>query len=209
MKNLIFILLFLFSFNLPSQNIVNIQITEITPTKVDVTLYPTYNETSVLSNVVFTLKWRNNQNIALGNPQSVNSLSMMKSGPVLTNGNWKYQIYNGLSFVSTNISQPITISIPKSGSGRPTIATDAFVNNIMVNGAYYVSIGGQDVTGQILAAKSLEIETDTVQNNLQYKMYYDQKLNQFLFEFNGVFYTTIGQKIVILDRTNLFLVKKN
>jgi hypothetical protein len=78
----------------------------------------------------------------------------------------------------------------------------------MVNGAYYVSIGGQDVTGQILAAKSLEIETDTVQNNLQYKMYYDQKLNQFLFEFNGVFYTTIGQKIVILDRTNLFLVKK-
>lgn len=204
MKKLILLFLFLFSFNLHSQNIVNAQITQMTESYIDVTLYPAIYENSVLSNVVFTLKWRNNQNISLGEPDLINSLLIKKSGPGLTNGNWKYQIYCGFSFVATEIKQSIIIRIPKSGNANLIIATDDFVKNIMINGDYYVSIGGQDVTGEILEAKSFDYE----ENYNEYKMYFDQKFNRFLFEVNGVFLTTFGQRIEILDRTNLLLVKK-
>jgi hypothetical protein len=204
MKKLILLFLFLFSFNLHSQNIVNAQITQMTESYIDVTLYPAIYENSVLSNVVFTLKWRNNQNISLGEPDIINSLLIKKSGPVLTNGNWKYQIYCGFSFVATEIKQSIIIRIPKSGNANLIITTDDFVKNIMINGDYYVSIGGQDVTGEILETKSFNYE----ENYNEYKMYFDQKFNRFLFEVNGVFLTTFGQRIEILDRTNLLLVKK-
>lgn len=204
MKKIFLILLTLISFDLFSQNNVNAEITKITSSYVDVTLYPAIYESSVLSNVVFTLKWKNNQAISLGEPELIHSLLITKSGPVLTNGNWKYQIYCGFSFTKTEIGQPIIIRIPKSGSGNLTIATDNFVKNIMINGNYYVSIGGQDVTGEILEAKSVQFE----QTTNQYKMYFDQKNNRFLFEVNGVFLTTFGQRVEILDRIDLHLVKK-
>lgn len=208
MRKLVLCLLLLSTIKSQSQNIVNAKITQITSSNISVTLYPSYYENSILSNVVFSLKWRNNQNIVLGNPQTANSLAVTKSGPVLTDGAWKYQIYNGLSFTATDIAQPITINIPKSGNGKPIIANDNFINGTMINGSYYVSIGGQDVTGQILTTKSLEDEQDKQDETSQYKMYYNTVTNQFLFEVNGVFLTTVGQRVTVLDKTNLRLVKK-
>jgi len=208
MKKLVLFLLLLLTIKSQSQNIVNAKITQITSSNISVTIYPSYYQNSILSNVVFSLKWRNNQNIALGNPQPVNSLAVIKSGPILTDGTWKYQIYNGLSFTATDIAQPIIINIPKSGTGKPVIANDNFINDTMINGSYYVSIGGQDVTGQILVTKSLEDEQDKQDETSQYKMYYNTVTNQFLFEVNGIFLTTVGQRVAVLDRTNLRLVKK-
>jgi hypothetical protein len=203
MNKVLLIFLMLLSVNVFSQNIVNAKITQITSSYIDVTLYPSIYETSVLSNVVFTLKWENKQNISFGEPQLDNSLIVKKSGPVLTNDTWKYQIFCGFSFVITNIGQPIIIRIPKSGNANLIVATDEFVKNIMVNGDYYVSIGGQDVTGEILEGKSIEFEETN-----QHKMYFDQRFNRFLFEVNGVFLTTLGQYIDVQDKTNLILVKK-
>jgi len=205
MKKLFLLFLFFIPVIIKSQNIVDIKITQTSSSFVDVVLYPSYGEYSILSNVVFTLKWKNNQNISLGNPQLNGPLAVKKSGPVLTNNDWKYQIYSGFSFIPTLINQPIKISIPKSGNGNLIIAEENFVDNISVNGGYYVSIGGEDVTGKILNTKIVNSEQEETN---QRKMFYSLDLKQFLFEVNGVFITTIGQKVNIFDRTTLILIKK-
>lgn len=205
MKKIFLLFSLLISITVYSQNSVDIKITEITSNFVNIELTPAFYENSVLSNIVFTLRWKNNENLSLGNPQSTELFSISKSGPILTNGIWKYQIYSGLGFTPSLIGQSITLSIPKSGNGKIVIASDEFINNIINNGNYYVSIGGQDVTGEILNNKIVDLQSNSSD---QRKLYYSQELNQFLFEINGEFTTTLGHKINILDKTTLVLIKK-
>lgn len=205
MKKIFLLFSLLISITVYSQNSVDIKITEITSNSVNIELTPAFYENSVLSNIVFTLRWKNNKNLSLGNPQSTELFSISKSGPILTNDIWKYQIYSGLGFTPSLIGQSITLSIPKSGNGKIVIASDEFINNIINNGNYYVSIGGQDVTGEILNNKIVDLQSNS---SNQRKLYYSQELNQFLFEINGEFTTTLGHKINILDKTTLVLIKK-
>lgn len=153
MNQLILKLLFsllLITSPLISYNQVDIKLTTDTTTYSEVVLYPHGFQQSVLSCVVFTIKWENKYNIALGNPGFNPLIIILRSGPVHSDGKYKYQIFAGFGFTSFLIGNPITIRIPKAGNGYVEIANDTFISSIEINGEYYVSIGGEDNTGVIL-----------------------------------------------------------
>lgn len=205
MKKLILVLLLLVSISFVSaQNIVDIKLTNLTPNNCQITLYPTYQETSVLSNVVFTLRWKATQNIVLGNPQSTNLITIIKSGPVRTNNGWKYQIYSGCGLASDIIPQSIVLNIPRSGIGKLTISNDSYLQQLSVNGEYYVSIGGQDVTGNVLTTKEFELTED--QSSII--LYFDPLSQQFYIKRDEIFYNLLGKKVILFDKSQLLKVYK-
>jgi hypothetical protein len=181
------LLSFLLVTSASGQNVVDIKITDNTDEYCELTLYPQYSETSILSCVVFTLKWKNYYNIAFDN--SFLSIPIYKSGPTLTDKNWKYQIFYGLGYQTINISKPIVIKISKSGNGLLIIADDEFINQLYVNGAYYVSIGGIGVTGEILYSEENKNNNDSIY------MYYDPQLQQYIIIRDNKKMTLLGQRI--------------
>jgi hypothetical protein len=171
-----------------------------TADKCQVTLVPAVGQTSILSNVVFTLKWKATENLAFGEPEPNSMITINKSGSIHIAGGWKYQIYSGCGLVAGLIEQPIVVNIPKSGAASVTISNDDFLD--MVNGRYYVSIGGEDSTGLILTNKSSSPQ--------EYKitLYYDPLLNRFLIKRESEYFTIAGQRVLLLDTTQLIVVRK-
>jgi hypothetical protein len=205
MKKLLLSLLLLVNvFSISGQNVVDIKITNITSTYCEVTLYPSQSQTSILSNVVFTLKWKNSSNLSFGNPTPNSEITILPSGPILINESWKYQIYYGIGFIPTNINNSIIIRIPKSGKGAISITNDNFVNQLSINGAYYVSIGGQDVTGNILTNKNIELEEPSL-----IIMYFDPSSKQFYIKRENEYYNMVGQKVILFNINELIIVHKN
>lgn len=206
MKKLILAILLLVSNSFVfAQNTVDIRLTSLTSTNCQITLYPSFSETSVLSNVVFTLRWRSNRNIAVSNPPTNNQIPIARSGPVRTSGSWRYQVYSGVGLQTGLISQPIVINIPRSGSGEITIAVDSYVEQISVNGKFYVSVGGQNVTGTVLSAARVQ-QTEPQFNPVL--MYYNPLTKQFYIKQEGEYYNMTGQKVVIYNPDELMLVRK-
>lgn len=149
LKTIISLILVIFT-TINGYNQVDIKITTDTTTYSEITLYPHYFQNSVLSCVVFTLKWENKYPIAFGNPEFNSLINVIRSGSVHSDGRYKYQIFAGFGFTSFLIGNPIVIRIPKSGMGVIEIANDSFISSIEINGEYYISIGGEDQTGIIL-----------------------------------------------------------
>jgi hypothetical protein len=206
MKKLILALLLLVSTSFVSaQNIVNIKLTSLTSNNCQVTLYPAYQETSILSNVVFTLRWKATQNIVLGDPQSTSLITITKSGPVRINNGWKYQIYSGCGLISGIIPQSITLNISRSGIGKLTISNDSYLQQLSVNGEYYVSIGGQNVTGNILTTREFELEEEQSSSII---MYLDPLTRQFYVKKDGIYYDIVGRKVTIFNENELVIVRK-
>ncbi len=203
MKTLLTIITLLLSINLFSQNLVDIKITDVTPTFIEITLYPAYDQVSVLSNVVFTLKWKSNQNMALGEPLSNDIIYIYKSGQVITNDKNKYQIFAGFGMTTIDIKEPFAIRIPKTGNAKITISNDAFVRNIFVNGEFYVSIGGENVTGKIL--EPVPGSSDT---NSTVRLFYDQNTDQTLIEKDGIYTNTLGQRVIVVNPSRLLFLEK-
>ena len=146
MRFIILLTFFLLNHSLFSQQKVNIERTALNSTNCQISLYLNNNETAVLSNVTFTLSWRStSRNITLGGASS--TISLAKSGPVRINGNRRYQTYTGVGTNSIELSSPIVINISRTGQGEIIIANDSYVSQKTINGKYYVSIGGANVTG--------------------------------------------------------------
>jgi hypothetical protein len=211
MKNVLWIALLLLSILSYGQNSVDVQQVSQTSTTYQIKLIPNQYQTSVLSNVVFTLRWRTSQNIAIGNPSSNNYVAIYKSGPVRSNSGWNYQVYSGFGFTTVNINQEIQISIPKSGRGKIYISDDTFTNQI--NGSYYVSIGGENVTGSILSTSNLQGSTaKQVQEIDEFEstiiLYFDPFSRQFYMKREGVFYDVLGRKANINNVDVLIEVRK-
>jgi len=203
LRTFLIILLFVFNNNIFSQNIVDVRITRITNSNIEITLFPQQQQYSILSNVVFTLTWRTNRILSLGTPIANSSISMIKSGPVLTNGNMRYQVFSGVGLISNNIQNGIKIVIPKTGTSSISIANNNFIKNILVNGGYYVSIGGVDVTGSILTTKSTDIEENSTFDSDGVKLYYSRNISLMLIKKNGEFITLLGQKIEGINENDL------
>jgi hypothetical protein len=213
MRTLLLSLLLLMSTSfITAQNNVDIKLTDLTPTNCQITLYPSASETSVLSNVVFTLRWRSNKNIAFNNPSNNNLISINKSGPVRINGNWKYQTFSGCGLQTGLINNPIIFNIPRSGMGIVHIAVDSYVEQQSVNGKYYVSIGGEDVTGNTVATTKNSANTDYIDNLAEEPnpviMYYDPSSSQFLVKREGVYFTMVGQRVAVRNEQDLIVVRK-
>jgi hypothetical protein len=132
------------------------------------------------------------------------TMALVKSGPVHISGGWKYQIYSGLGFISIPIGQPISITIPKSGTGKVSLTSDPYIEQL--NGEYYVAVGGEDVTGVILTQKQLEIQEFP---DLEVTLYLDPATFQFYIKREKQYYDLLGQKVTIRDEERLLQVRKN
>lgn len=197
----------LLSLRLLGQQVVNIELTSLTSTNCQITLYPSVYEVNTLSNVVFTLKWRSSRNITFSNPAPTSAIAIVKSGPVRLNGARKYQTFYGCGLQATQLGQPIIINIPRSGTGSVEIAVDSYVEQQAVNGKFYVSVGGQSATGGLVSTRSLSVSE--IGEDLPIIMYYDTILRQFYVLRDGNFYNMVGQRVTLNDTTNLIVVHKS
>lgn len=189
---------------------VDIQLVENAPDYTRVELLPTAEWNSILSNVVFTLKWPVGQTVTLGTP-TVNPAytSMLPSGTLWVSGGFTYQVYAGFGFDAELITpdQPIVITIPKEGTYTPQIANDPFVQSSQVNGEFYVSIGGLNVTGDILLPTSVrELKTIAYQDGPTSIIFFSPLLNQLAIYRDGKYYDMVGQQLQINKTDELIRV---
>jgi hypothetical protein len=201
MKNVLVSLLLLVSPSLVfSQNQVDIELINAT-NECQITLYPSIDESSILSNVVFSLKWKADQDILLSDPQSTDLISITKSGPVHSEDGWNYQIYSGCGFTFGNI-RDIKLNIPKWGDGEIILADDNYIKQVDVNGEYYVSIGGKNATGQIINTKN------TFGDEYYVTMFMEPITRQLYVKRNNNYYDITGKKVMIYNTTDLIVVRK-
>lgn len=182
-----------------AQNRVDIQLTNPTSAIYEVTLIPNESTTGILSNVVFALKWKTGQIQSIGEPTPLSIIQIRKSGSIKKWGEWEYQLYSGCGFVNGPI-ESFTVAITYVGSGQVVIAEDDFTKQ--ENGQYYVSIGGQEVTGFIVGVKSNEQDPNPI------TLYYDRLLGRFYVKRDGVFYDLAGQRVIMFNESELVIVRK-
>lgn len=187
-----------------AQNKVDVELIN-NPTNCELNFYIPNSEVSLLSNITFTLRWKSSENIFLGIPQPTNLIAINKSGQTHTIGGWTYQIYSGYGFTPGLIPQLVSIVIPKTGKGNITISNDYFVSRPNINGSYYVSINGQDVTGDVLIAKDAE----SIDEPLPIIMYFDPFTKQFYLKKDGIYYDMIGQRVTPYNTTELIVIRKH
>jgi len=205
MNKLLVVMMLALGLRLAAQERVDIEVVNTAPNQPClVVLHPDQQGDQVLSNLVFTLKWKTGYRLALGRVlQSPIPLSAV--GRPVISGRYTYQTYVGLGFdsVEFNRNQPIRILIDKQGVGKVVVATDYLVHQLAFNGGYYISAGGVDITGDVLDSE------DSSQTNPANgaTLYFDPITNQLLVERGGVFRTLLDQQVRVVDRTQLRLVR--
>lgn len=143
-------LAFLTSFgqSVPEVNIQSIK----NDNRLEIKLSPDGEFDQVLSSLVFTLKWNNSYEIG-DLDLSYSSYNVFKSGDQITNGEYTYQVYVGfgMSQMSENgMSLDPTCPLGSfiiNPKGDYVIINDGITD--LINGNYYVSLNGEDMTGEI------------------------------------------------------------
>ncbi len=115
----------------------------------------------LVSSIVFTIRWSDASGATLGlvaqqSPQSF-YLPTGKSGPMQTDGGYRYQIFAGVSLVTLLDAETawvggeeiVLCQIPVNGSAYFEIVNDAWTGDVGHNGDYYISLNGQNRTGSI------------------------------------------------------------
>lgn len=125
----------------------------------EVRLRPTESFTGVVSAVVFTIRWENNGGGALSELEQKRAPQMYlpttRSGPVTQDGPYSYQIYAGfgmdlmedLDFAWEAGKEYTIANIPVAPGARYELVNDDWTREN--NGDYYLSLGGEDRTGEI------------------------------------------------------------
>ena len=207
MKKMIMVTMFLVTslIAMGQGNKVNIQLVDSPQEVCKILLWPQQVETGALSNLVFTLKWKTNQQVALGQVLRA-PVPVRRVGQPIINGQYTYQVYVGLGFdqMDFNADQPDTVLIDRTGSGEVTIAADAFSNSLEYNGQYYISIGGYDVTGDVLQLAGNRLDHP---RRTYYRLYYDTATQQILVEHDSVFTNTLNQQVQVVDKAKLHLIR--
>ncbi len=115
----------------------------------------------VFSNIVFTLRWPQNAGASLGEviqqKAATTYMPLQASGPVRQNGDYNYQVYTGFGMETVGSTggnwrageEYIIGFIPYTGKAEFHISDDEFTRDLNTNGAYYISLGGHDRTGNI------------------------------------------------------------
>lgn len=196
------------SLTLLAQERVDIELINTPPDQpCQILLWPQQPDDAVLSNIVFTLKWKTGYRLALGGVLE-SPIPLSPVGASIDIGRYSYRTYTGIGMDSVRFhhKQPIVILVDKQGVGKVMIATDEFLERPAFNASYYISVGGRDVTGVVIEPTNNPfVEQHTTDNTPI--MYYDQERRQMLTEKNGVFRTLLGQPVIVLNKTQLQLVK--
>ena len=188
---------------------VDIRVAEVTTDNVLVQLSTDTTWNSILSSIVFTMKWPVGQGSMFQQPvMDPPHASISASGDVWVNNGYMYQVYAGFGFSAVNIQPavPISINIGKEGSFNPEIADDLFVFQDTVNGAFYISIGGQDVTGSVLdpllPTSVIRIDKPEQLSNL----FWDPLSSQLLILQDSSYFTLLGKWVSVPDKFKLVSV---
>lgn len=135
----------------------------VLPTQqVEVRMRPDGPFSSLFSSEVFTVRWLDTGEQGLGaisqDPEYFVCVPVSKSGPEQVSGIYRYQIFQGSSLttfadaeLNWEADQEYVIAriAILNGSGFFEIVNDEWTGEITNNGDYYVSLEGQDRTGEI------------------------------------------------------------
>jgi hypothetical protein len=145
-----------------AQEAVDITLRPGTDGNLEVLMVPREDFDGIFSSLVFTLRWDATTGATLGKPVQndveMASLALERSGSVHSEGSMNYQIYSGLGMQTLadagrtwEAGTEYTIAtIPVVGGASVELVNDAWTSEERNNGDYYVSLGGQDLTGNIL-----------------------------------------------------------
>lgn len=143
---------------------VDITLVDVGNNDMEVRIRPDGDFDEFFSSLSFTIRWETASGADLGNVvQTIPELIYMpviKSGPQVDDNGYRYQVFFGLG--STPLNQvgvawtagtEVTIMTISAinGSGLFEIVNDAWTSDVNNNGDFYVSLNGQDRTGQIYA----------------------------------------------------------
>lgn len=130
MKKIITFVLFIVNSLLFAQQKIDIQLTEATSDCYELALIPSITQNTVLSSLVFTLKWSDTYSLFIGNGSTNQGLYINKVGIQHNFGGYNYQTYEYTGLQSVNISD-VKIIIPKIGNGNIEIVDkDEFTYNL-------------------------------------------------------------------------------
>ncbi len=194
MKNtLLVIALSLLSFLVAAQS-VDIELMEQDAVRTVIHLTPNVTTNAILANVVFTLQWPQvgYGPMLLGTPSCDITTFELVGEPQAHMGS-VYQVLVSLEVGSTSLyeGQPVIITIPLSGTAPLSIAGDQYTDSVL-NGKFYVSLGGQDATGSILFNQSTGITSPSSDSS----WYYDIDTRQLLIKRDTRFFNLLGEQVI-------------
>ena len=141
---------------------VDIGLFESADNMLEVRLNPHQDFDGIVSNVLFTVRWSADKNYSFGNifqDQAVVSyIPILKSGDVVQDGDFKYQVFFGTGMLSmSNIAQNWTANselvlmrIPvNTNQGVFEIVEDSWTAKEESNANFFCSLGGKNATGAI------------------------------------------------------------
>jgi hypothetical protein len=127
-----------------------------------VSMVPRSDFDGIFSALVFTLRWDASTGATLGEPVQSDlasaTMPMEEAGDVHQEGNTNYQVYAGFGMQRLADAgssweagkEYLIATIPVEGGAKVELVNDAWTGQERNNGDYYVSLGGQDLTGNIL-----------------------------------------------------------
>jgi hypothetical protein len=128
----------------------------------EVRVVPRSDFDGIFSALVFTLRWDATTGATLGRPVQddveMATIAVERSGQVHNEGNTNYQIYAGFGMQrladagrTWEAGKEYTVAtIPVEGGANVELVNDGWTGQDVNNGDFYVSLGGQDLTGNIL-----------------------------------------------------------
>ena len=168
------------SFSISAQSTVDIGLFQNSEGMLEVKVRPQSDFNGIFSSLVFALRYDKNSDVQLGvatQPVATASyMSVARSGAVHENGDLAYQVYAGFGFQNMQEigahweagKEYTVLTVPVSGKAVVELVNDAWTNEVKNNADFYVSLGGQDLTGTIYRslanADGLE-NTVTIQPN--------------------------------------------
>lgn len=142
--------------------IVDITLAPLESGSVQVRLRPDGNFSGLVSSLVFTVRWLDADGASLGGVSQVSPANFFmpfsKSGPEQVDGIYRYQVFAGFSLVTLEDLETAWVGAEEviigevAVNGGPSlfeIVNDDWTGDINNNGDYYISLNGQDRTGEI------------------------------------------------------------
>lgn len=141
---------------------VDITLAPLESGSVQVRLRPDANFNGLVSSLVFTVRWLDADGASLGGVSQISPANFFipfgKSGSEQVSGIYRYQVFAGFSLVTLEDLETFWVGGEEvvigevAVNGGPSlfeIVNDDWTGDINNNGDYYISLNGQDRTGEI------------------------------------------------------------
>lgn len=142
--------------------LVDIALAPLESGALEVRLRPDGDFDGLVSSLVFTVRWLDADDVNLGGVSQISPANFFmpfsKSGPEQVSGIYRYQVFAGFSLITlvdletawmANTEVVLGEIAVNGGTSLFEIVNDEWTGDINNNGDYYISLNGQDRTGEI------------------------------------------------------------